>query len=154
MGERCMEKGAFEGWQTLAKCCSLCLASFKMAWHSNFTIAVFSPHSACLFAFAPLLLQNIDCILLAPRTPLLEALLFAPLCVALCLRFVDTGMCWLHSPDPGVKRFEIASATAVLGTNCIPKRLRDSLLINIHEKILPSFSPCRNQCTARNRSDI
>ena len=91
----------------------------KMAWHSNFTTAAFLPYSACLFAFTPLLLQNLDCVLLASQIPILEVLLFAPLFLVLGLRFVGNGMCWLHSDDPGV---EIEIATAVLGMNCILKR--------------------------------
>ena len=59
----------------------------KTAWHSIFTIAIFSVHSACLFVFILLVLQGIDCALLATQTPY-----FTPLSLALCLHFVVTNM--------------------------------------------------------------
>ena len=65
-----------------------------MAWYSNFTVAVFLLHSACL---TPLVLQGINCALLASQTLLPWASLFSPLCLALCFCFVSAGMHWLHS---------------------------------------------------------
>ena len=46
------------GLQTLVRCCSL-YPSTKMAWHNNFTVAIFiSLDSACLCAFVSLVLQR------------------------------------------------------------------------------------------------
>ena len=76
----------------------------------NFTTAVFSLHSTCLFAFAFLVLQGIDCALLAPWTVYLPAFaLLALVC----------GSCALLSTVYVAMRL-----LAPLGTNCIPKRDR------------------------------
>ena len=53
--------------------------SAKMAWSSNFTIAL---------AFAHLVLQGIDCSLLASNSTSLRFCYFASLCLALWLCFV------------------------------------------------------------------
>ena len=68
--------------QTLARCCSLRLAP---KWHGVVT-SLFT----LLASFPSLpyqIFQNNDCALLTAWTPLLEVLLFAPLCLALRLRF-------------------------------------------------------------------
>ena len=79
----------------------------------NFTIAVFSFHSAssliprslavlkvwgrdysaCLFAFASFTW-------LALHLNFLRLLFVTPLCLALCHYFFGTAVCWLHSADP------------------------------------------------------
>ena len=63
----------------------------------------------------------VDCALLASWTPLPQGLFFAPLSLALCLHFVGTSMCRLHSADPAMNN-EITSTAASLDVNCIPKR--------------------------------
>ena len=103
---------AFEEFEDISeRCCSLHLAP---KWHG--TITVFSLHSACVFAFAPLVLRGVDCGLLPPRTPLSRASVFIQLeCLAL---FVGAGMCWLLTL---IWNRETTSTTTALGTNCIPK---------------------------------
>ena len=91
--------------QTLMGYCTLHLTP---QWHGVVTsLSLFLLHSACLFVFASLVLEGIDCALLAPGTLLTQAsvfslTLFRSLPSALC--FVCAGMHWLHSTDPGMKQ--------------------------------------------------
>ena len=65
----------------LVRCCSIYLPPKS---HGVLTSLSLSFHfTACLFAFTPLLLQDVDCTLLAPLTPIYQLLFFTPLCLAL-----------------------------------------------------------------------
>ena len=73
--------------QILARSCSLRLAP---KWHGVVT-SLFTLLAS--FPSLPQIFQNNDCALLTAWAPLLEVLLFAPLCLALCLRFDGAAMC-------------------------------------------------------------
>ena len=64
--EQTVTKASFAEFADISRCLTLPVIATKRA--SKFTIAVLLLHSTCLFAFASLRLQNIDCTLLDPRT--------------------------------------------------------------------------------------
>ena len=129
--------------------------SAKMAWRSNFTIVVFSLYSDAKHW------------LLALDSNSSSFCFFAPLCLAFCLYFVMTVMCWLCSANPGMKQWDcqyscstgndklVSTACvnrifaflsgmdictqATSHLNCIPKQ--DSCLHTSHT--LPSLVPRR-----------
>ena len=68
--------------------------SARMAWCSNFTIAL---------AFAHLVLQGVDCNLLASNSTFLMFCCVASLCLALWLCFVVAFKRWLRCANPGMK---------------------------------------------------
>ena len=78
------------------------LFSTKMTWHHCY----FTP--LCL----PLCFQGAHCTLLVLYILLLELLIFAPLCLTLCLCFITTVMHWLSAANSSIKQWDHAG-------NCI-----------------------------------
>ena len=77
------------------------LPSTKMTWCSNFIIV----GSLCLLlCLAPLVLQGVDCALLAPQTPLPKACIFYSTLSSPLLSLVGAGMHWLQSADCSMKQ--------------------------------------------------
>ena len=111
----------------------LCLAPKLHSVASNLAIAVFLLHSACLLplAFAPLVLQGVDCGLLALDSTSSSFFFLAPLCLAVCLHFAFAVMSWLCSANPWYATLKpvlgmiiLCKCTQVVQTgpfNCIPK---------------------------------
>ena len=79
------------------------LPSAKMAWRSNFTITVFSASFCLPLAFAPLVLQGIDCSLLdSESTSSIFCLFFFH-----SIRLVVAVMHLLHSANPSIKQSDL-----------------------------------------------
>ena len=88
-----MKSGKVCFLKTLVRCCSL---------HLEPQCHVVS--SLLLSFHWTLVLQVVDCVLLAPLTLLVDLLLFALPCLALCLCGAGTGMHWLHLADLGMNQ--------------------------------------------------
>ena len=96
-----MAKCAFEDFAVICEVLQP-LPSTKMTWCSNFIIV----GSLCLLLClaAPLVLQGVDCVLLAPQTPLPKACIFYSTLSSPLFSFVGAGMHWLQSADFSVKQ--------------------------------------------------
>ena len=94
-----MKSGKVCFLKTLVRCCSLHL---EPQWHvvSSLSLSFYWTFCLCF-----LVLQVVDCGLLAPLTPFPRGSIFALLCLALCLCVAGAGMHWLHSDDLGMNQW-------------------------------------------------